>query len=116
MKQVRFLFILFFAWSTQQVCAQDAAIKTDTIVVKGNCSMCKERIEEACYVPGVKKALWNTSSQKLIVIYKPSKVSLQQITQQIVAVGHDAAQSKASDAAYKKLPDCCSYRSKKCDD
>mgnify|MGYP000202130659 CR=1 FL=1 len=46
MKQVRFLFILFFALSTQQVWAQDAAIKTDTIVVKGNCSMCKERIEE----------------------------------------------------------------------
>jgi cation transport ATPase len=116
MKQLRFLFILFFALSTQQVWAQDAAIKTDTIEVKGNCSMCKERIEEACYVPGVKKAMWNASTQKLIVIYKPSKVSLQQITQQIVAVGHDAAQLKASDAAYIKLPDCCSYRSKKCDD
>jgi cation transport ATPase len=116
MKQLRFLFVFLSILYAHQVCAQDAAIKTDTIVVKGNCSMCKERIEEACYVPGVKKAMWNASTQKLIVIYKPSKVSLQQITQQIVAVGHDAAQLKASDAAYKKLPDCCSYRSKKCDD
>ena len=116
MKKIRFLIILLFTVCYNEVSAQDAAIKIDTLVVKGNCSMCKERIEEACYVQGVKKATWNAITQKLVVVYKPSKVSLLQITQHVAAVGHDTDQLKASDVAYKKLPDCCSYRSKKCDD
>ncbi|MDE3255912.1 MAG: cation transporter [Bacteroidota bacterium] len=108
------LLLCCFLVSTLYVLALQTDIKQDTIGVRGNCSMCKERIEEACYVPGVKKATWNARNQTLVVIYKPSKVSLQKIVAQIALAGHDSDSLKASDASYKKLPDCCTYRSKSC--
>jgi mercuric ion binding protein len=108
------LLLCCFLVSTLYVLALQTDIKQDTIGVRGNCSMCKERIEEACYVPGVKKATWNARNQTLVVIYKPSKVSLQKIVAQIALAGHDSDSLKASDANYKKLPDCCTYRSKSC--
>jgi len=112
MKLLPLLFV--FLLSAVYVPAFQSDIKQDTIGVRGNCSMCKERIEEACYVPGVKKATWNARNQTLVVIYKPSKVSLQKIVAQIAIAGHDSDSLKASDASYKKLPDCCTYRSKSC--
>ena len=106
--------LVVFLLSALHVPAFQSDIKQDTIGVRGNCAMCKERIEEACYVPGVKKATWNANNQTLVVIYKPSKVSLQKITQQVAIAGHDSDSLKANELSYKNLPDCCTYRTKSC--
>lgn len=85
-------------------------VETTTVHVSGVCDECKERIENAAYIPGVKRAEWDKHSHELTVSYKPDKVSLEQIEQSIANVGHDAGEIHATDSAYKKLPSCCAYK------
>lgn len=92
------------------------SVKTETIVVKGNCEECKKRIENAADIKGVKLAVWDEEKQVITVTYQPEKVTLDQIATAIAASGHDAGTKKASDAGYKKLPKCCQYRNAKCED
>ena len=101
------LFVLFafialpsFAQKTQ----------TSEIKVEGVCGMCKERIETAALIKGVKMATWNKETQMLKVIFKTKNATEEEIQKAIAAVGHDTEKVKASDEAYKKLPDCCAYR------
>jgi periplasmic mercuric ion binding protein len=87
-------------------------IKTETLDVKGVCSMCKKRIETtALSVYGVKAAAWNENSKKLTLdytVFVPEVVA--DVEKKLVAVGHDTGKSKATDADYLTLPDCCKYR------
>ena len=85
-------------------------IATDKIKVSGICGDCKKRIENAAYVPGVKRAEWDSHTQILTVTYRPSKTSVEKIETSIVGVGYDAGDRKASDENYNKLPHCCAYR------
>ena len=85
-------------------------VETKTVHVSGVCDDCKERIENAAYIPGVKRADWNKDKQQLTVSFKTDKVSLEQIEQSIANVGHDAGEIHATDSAYKKLPSCCAYK------
>ncbi len=96
-----------FTFAQQQT---DKAVTTETIIVKGNCGECKERIEEAAYLKGVKRAEWNKETKELTVSFRPAKVSLNQIEKSIATAGHDAGEVKASDSAYNTLPPCCAYR------
>jgi mercuric ion binding protein len=91
--------------------AQDKKdITTEKIKVSGNCGDCKKRIEKAAYIPGVKRAEWDSHTQILTVIYRPSKTSAEKIETSIANVGYDAGDIKATDETYKKLPQCCAYR------
>lgn len=103
---------LFMASLSTAALAQDGSkdIQTETIKVKGTCGQCKKRIENAAYVPGVKRAEWDKSSKELVVTYKPSKTSLEKIEKSIAGTGHDAGSITASDTAYNKLPECCAYK------
>jgi mercuric ion binding protein len=86
-------------------------VVSDTILVKGVCDMCKERIENAALIRGVKKAEWNKFEQQLIVYYKPEKVESDAIEKEIAKAGHDTENHKARENDYARLPDCCAYRS-----
>ena len=90
-------------------------MKTDTLTVFGNCGQCKERIEEASYVKGVKHAEWNKKTKILTVLYNPKKTNLEKIELSIAKAGHDSNIKKASESDYKKLPSCCAYRTGTCD-
>lgn len=85
-------------------------ITTEQIKVSGNCGDCKKRIEKAAYIPGVKRAEWDSKTQLLTVTYRPSKTSATQIETNIANAGHDAGDIKAPEEAYKKLPSCCAYK------
>ena len=85
-------------------------IITDTIHVDGNCNMCKNRIEDAALIKGVKKAVWDKQTDKLVVVYDADKTSLMKIEKSVAAVGHDTPNFKADDKVYNKLPKCCLYR------
>ena len=87
--------------------------KTETIKVWGNCEMCKARIEKAAKVNGVSKAIWNSNTMMLTLVYNPSKVKSDDVQKKIAAVGHDTEKYKANDKAYKGLPACCHYKRKK---
>jgi copper chaperone CopZ len=97
------------------VAAQDGAVKTVTLAVKGNCEECKKRIENAADIKGVKVSSWDENKQALTVTYRSDKVTLEDIEKAIAASGHDVGNFKGNDANYKKLPECCKYRDKACE-
>lgn len=81
-----------------------------TFQVKGVCSKCKDRIENAALrTKGVKHAEWNKESHKLKLVYNSKKTTEELIHQEIAAHGHTTSQVKADSAVYKKLPKCCLY-------
>jgi Cu(I)/Ag(I) efflux system membrane fusion protein len=79
--------------------------------VSGNCEQCKARIETAAKsVAGVISAEWSTDTKKLHVQFDGAKTNSDAIQKAIAQVGHDTEKYKATDAAYKELPECCKYR------
>ena len=84
--------------------------KTETLVVSGNCGMCKARIEKAAKSDGVSKAEWNAKNTTLTVTFDPAKTNMDQIGKKIAVAGHDNAKAKADDKTYSALPGCCKYR------
>ncbi len=109
------IIFLSFIFLSAAAPAQEKDIKTDTLMVSGNCSMCKKRIEKAAYVKGVKLAEWNKETKMLTVTYKPSKTSAEEILKSVAAAGHDSETATAPEEAYSKLPACCNYRTGSCD-
>jgi len=73
------------------------SIVTDSLYVRGVCNSCKDRIENAALIKGVKKVSWDKKTQYLTVVYKPSKVSLDKIEDEVVLAGHDTKNKKALD-------------------
>lgn len=96
------------------VSAQDK-VATVEISVKGNCEMCKKRIENAADIKGVKLAEWSEKTQILKVIYNPKKTDEATIVNAVVASGHEAKGQKPSKEKYESLPGCCQYETNKCD-
>lgn len=83
----------------------------DTLVFKvsGNCEMCKERIEDALDVKGVKTADWNQKTKMITVVYDKSKITEDKIHELITKAGYETSKKAADQDAYKELPGCCQY-------
>jgi len=82
-----------------------------SLEVDGVCLMCKERIEKASIkTKGVKSAVWNVKTHELKLIFDERKTNLEAIQNNIVAVGHDTKELKATDEAYNSVHPCCKYR------
>lgn len=91
-----------------------STITTSTISVKGNCGECKERIENAADIKGVKNDVWNEDTKILTVTYDTKKVTLEQIEKAIAKAGHETAGQKSNEKAYNALPSCCKYKTEDC--
>lgn len=76
--------------------------------VKGNCEMCKERIETTAKKAGAKSAQYSIDSQTL-TIETSEKVSPEDVLKKVAEAGHDNEKFKAPDEIYEKLPGCCHY-------
>ncbi len=85
-------------------------VVTAEINVTGVCKMCKERIENAALIKGVKLAEWNQETNALKVIFNTKKTTIDKIHESIAGIGHDTNKLKGDNEAYKKLPGCCAYR------
>ena len=107
MKRNIFLVILFLGLMPGLFAQSKVA---DTIQVDGVCEMCKKRIEQALEVKGIWVAEWNIETKQLYVVYKPKKITKEEIGALLAAVGHDNEITKASDAAYEAIHGCCKYR------
>lgn len=80
------------------------------IHVKGNCGLCKDRIEKAAYkVKGVKSAEWDSTGQNLHIILNETKSTVEDVKKSVASVGHDTDTVKADDEVYKNLHSCCVY-------
>ncbi len=86
--------------------------KTETIEFKvsGICEMCKDRIETAALIRGVKFAEWNNETNIIKVVFNPQKTTTETIHKSIAKAGHDTEAIKADNVDYDKLSDCCKYR------
>lgn len=108
--KISIIAIILTASSSLFAQKKDSKFKTETFTVSGVCGMCKDRIENAALIKGVKFAQWDKMEQELIVIYRPDKVKLDKIHEAVAEAGHDTDKVKAKDEVYKKLPACCAYR------
>ncbi|GIV26660.1 MAG: hypothetical protein KatS3mg027_0474 [Bacteroidia bacterium] len=110
MKTLSVALIILFSTAIINAQNKNNSVITQTLHVKGNCGQCKERIESAVDVKGVKYAEWNKKTQILTITYKPSIISIDEIKNKILKVGHDVDSLQADEKAYQKLPDCCKFR------
>jgi len=109
------LFLLVIWVGVMPVNAQPTSTKSKVearFKVYGNCGACEERITEALDQKGIVAGGWDREKQEVWVVYRPSKVTLEQIHRYIAAVGHDTDLMKADSAVYQSLPNCCLYREK----
>ncbi|PTT35971.1 TonB-dependent receptor [Chryseobacterium sp. HMWF028] len=90
---------------TQFISAQ--TLSKNQFKVKGNCEMCKTRIESAAKKAGAKSAVYSIDLQTLTL--EADKVSPNDILKKVADAGHDNEKFKASDTIYEGLPGCCHY-------
>lgn len=90
---------------------QGEALTKVMFKVSGNCELCKERIEKAAKsVSGVSSAVWEVNSKKIKVEFNSTTTNPDAVKKAIAKIGHDTEKFKATDEAYKQLPECCLYR------
>lgn len=111
MKNLILLSILFLSGYNLK-----AQMITATLSVKGNCDMCKKRIENAADIKGVKNCDWDEKTKIASITYNSEKTSMVEIEQAIAKKGYDTEGAKADEVAYNKLPKCCQYRTNVCND
>lgn len=96
---------LFFLFS-QLVWAQ--TFKKSQFEVKGNCDMCKERIESTALQAGASAARYSIDLQTL-TLETLDTISPDAILKKVADVGHDNEKYQTSSATYEALPACCHY-------
>ncbi len=95
-----------FLVSASLISAQN--LSKNSFTVKGNCNMCKERIESTARKAGAKTAVYSVDLQTL-TIETDNAVSADEILKEVADAGHDNEKFKASESSYQALPDCCHY-------
>lgn len=94
---------------TNQV-TTNANLEHASLKVKGNCDLCKERIETAAKgVKGVSTATWDVKEKILHLNFDKKLTSKSAISKAVAKVGHDTELDKATDADYKDLHSCCQF-------
>jgi outer membrane receptor for ferrienterochelin and colicin/copper chaperone CopZ len=111
MNKIYFLsYVLVFLLINTTTIAQSSKDSTTSFKVSGVCDQCKNRIEKALKIKGIKTAEWDVETKMLSLVFDPSKITLDKIHTRLADVGHDTELKKASESTYKALPDCCHYR------
>ena len=86
-------------------------LQRETFAVRGNCSMCKARIDKTAKgLSGVQSADWSVDTKQLTVEFDPKRVKLADIQRAVAAAGHDNVGAKSPNATYDELPACCQYK------
>ena len=76
--------------------------------VRGNCDMCKERIDKTVLsMKGVEKANWDVESKMIQISYDSTVVSTSDIEKAVAATGHATKAVPMDSTANEKLPECC---------
>ena len=76
--------------------------------IRGNCGMCKERIDKTIMsIGGVSKADWNVDTKMMTVDYDSTKVKVIDIEKAVAKTGHGTKSVAMDSTANANLPDCC---------
>ena len=89
--------------------SQSNKIKKIKFQVNGVCEMCKNRIETALDVKGIRLADWNIKTKLCRVKFNSEVISENDIHKLISGVGHDTPTCRAKDTDYNNLYHCCRY-------
>lgn len=96
--------------TTASLFAQEKEQPKQVIDVKGQCEMCKKRIEKAALeVKGVRSVDWSIADKQMTVYLNPKKTTGKEVQEAVAKVGHDTEAIKATDTAYNGLHSCCKY-------
>nr|WP_314493843.1 TonB-dependent receptor [uncultured Chryseobacterium sp.] len=99
-------FLGTFLLLSQLIFAQN--LQKNQFQVKGNCEMCKERIESTALKAGAKAARYSVDTQTL-TLETSENSSSEDILKKIAEAGQDNEKFRAPDETYEKLPGCCHY-------
>lgn len=83
---------------------------SDSVMVNGNCGMCKKKIEKSAMDAGATFSFWDKKTKMLTVKYNSSKTNMNVIETKVASGGYDTENVKASDESYFKLEECCQYK------
>lgn len=103
----KFLSMMLCLWSLCTWAQQEMV--SDTMMVRGNCGMCKATIEEAVQQEPTASGIWDKNSKVLTVIFDEEQTSLSKIMRKVAKAGYDNQMFTAEDEAYEQLPGCCLY-------
>ncbi|MFN6945042.1 MAG: heavy-metal-associated domain-containing protein [Cytophagaceae bacterium] len=107
-KNVLFIAIMATSFALFSCAGDDKAITETEFHVRGNCSMCKKRIETALKeTKGVLKADWNVKSKNVIVAYDSTKIQENMLHQIVANTGHETKLYPMDEVAHDALPQCC---------
>jgi periplasmic mercuric ion binding protein len=107
MTSARTLF-LFFTLSWTLFSCGSGSFKEEAFYVRGNCGMCKERIEVGVQeLNGVQSAVYNVNKQALNVIYDTTKVDRITIESKCADLGHSTETVHMNEKHHDELPECC---------
>ena len=108
-KVLKTALVLLFTWSCFMVYAQKATDETITVKSVIACQKCVDRIQkELPYVAkGIKTVKADAATNEIVVTYKTDKTTPDAIRKAITAIGYDADNMNADEAAFKKLPEHC---------
>src|SRR6478735_8952670 len=82
--------------------------KESSFWVRGNCEMCKERIEKTVRaLPGIGQATWDVESGMLKVTYDSATVKESAIQEAVAGAGHATKTVPMNQKAHDALPECC---------
>src|SRR5689334_15169373 len=109
MKLTKYFFVFVFV-NLVLISVGQSKDSTITFKVSGACEMCKQRIEIALKVKGVRSAQWDVNSKMLTMTYNPASISFNKVNKILTEAGHDTEIEKAKDVVYNELPACCHYR------
>mgnify|MGYP000846676597 CR=1 FL=1 len=87
---------------------------TKQILVKGECGMCKEKIDKALDMPGVSFAEWNAETKMLTVRYNDKKVTEDKLHETISTLGYATDKMEANKDGQGKLDKCCQPKKPAC--
>ena len=93
--------------------SQSDKIKKIKFQVNGVCEMCKNRIETALDIKGIRLADWNIKTKFCRIKFNSEVISENKIHQLIAKLGHDTSKCKATDEDYNNLYYCCHYNREK---
>ena len=110
MKSLKYILTLTLILSTTVMFAKNITTK---IKVKGQCGMCKTKIEKALDVKGISFAEWDKKTKILRVRYNDSKITEDKIHEIISNLGYATDKLAADKTAESKLDKCCRPKDKK---
>lgn len=83
--------------------------KTESVMIYGNCGMCKKAIQKAGTEKDISVVEWNKDTKMATISYDSTKTNQGEILKNIALAGYDSEKIKAKDKDYDNLPGCCQY-------